>query len=307
MLKDLSPILRVYGDTTTHPSPPRYNEYRLTYPAIICAVLLPSMVVYVACYFTQVEAARWWNDKNDLSAVTTNKGLSVVFTVFVLLAFLLALQLVALMSLAHLYTFRLRLLLDILQRKDIDVCERECSDSTPVGERALLVTAPSHKDPFSGTSSSLLIPTSPRAPHTESGSTHSHLELFLRVYRAIQEETSSHALVWSAPLILFIASFSYIFVNIVLSVIRDMAKNGVSSKNVSALPIIYLILALAYLCLNLVPVININSAWPGLMASASVTWIHWSPQERTVLQAYFTEHPVVFPVLFLTFTWRKVL
>ena len=33
----------------------------------------------------------------------------------------------------------------------------------------------------------------------------------------------------------------------------------------------------------------------------------WKEHERLVLSAYFTEYPLLFPVLGMTFTWNKVI
>lgn len=59
--------------------------------------------------------------------------------------------------------------------------------------------------------------------------------------------------------------------------------------------------------LNLVPVIQINSTWSGLVSNVGHSYDRWGPQERVVLSNFFSQHPLVFPVLGLTFTWGKVL
>jgi hypothetical protein len=84
-------------------------------------------------------------------------------------------------------------------------------------------------------------------------------------------------------------------------------KAGFQQGKPIPLEVLYIFLALAYLVLNLVPIISINSTWRRLLQKPEANLSQWDAQDRLILSAYFTEHPLVFPVLGITLGWNNVL
>ena len=110
---------------------------------------------------------------------------------------------------------------------------------------------------------------------------------------------------WSAAIIVFIVGYAFVFVFCAWSIVKEIAQN--KSSSFGKLEILYLFCALACLVFYLIPVIFINSKWPALIEKLNHTWEHWTPIERSVLLSYFTQHPLIFPVMWLTITWNKVI
>lgn len=104
---------------------------------------------------------------------------------------------------------------------------------------------------------------------------------------------------------LFLIVYFFVFLLSVVTIIRDMITSREKSQPIR-LELAWVMLALGYIFVNLLPIISINSTWPRLMARPQAMLTLWNAQERLILHAYFTEHPLVFPVLGLTFTWNKV-
>ena len=236
---------------------------------------------------------------------------------FFFASFLLMVQLALLFAVAKLYIFRLRYLFSALLQNysdGEDVLARELKQDTPPAERRLLAKAPSIKDPsplHEGAVPYTLRPFAPSSDAVENfddaplNDEEHRLDAFLRVYRAMKEEAESHAVSWSVPIIAFLIAYFFVFLLSVVSVIRDMVSGGSEGKPIK-LEVIFTLLALGYITVNLAPIISINSTWPKLLAKPQASLSKWSPQQRLILKAYFTEHPMVFPVMGLTFTWTKI-
>lgn len=133
------------------------------------------------------------------------------------------------------------------------------------------------------------------------------LDVFLRVYRSIAEEAAVHAQSWSIPILFFVVAYAFFFVIAAVTILRDLVQTGFQQGKPIPLEVLYIFLALAYLVLNLVPIISINSTWRRLLQKPEANLSQWDAQDRLILSAYFTEHPLVFPVLGIKLGWNNVL
>ena len=236
-------------------------------------------------------------------------GVFATFFVAAAVSTILSAQLILLFLVGRLYAFRIKVLYTAMAYNDQALLARELSPDTPASDRVLLASAPEllplapQGAGYVGGSPALL--GAAAACSTASGTA---LDNFILVYRAVREEASRHAFYWSLPIIVFIAGYSVVFSTMVWAVIQDMARGAAPAKGALGvrLEIVYAFLALFFLVLNLVPVITINGKWQALLKRVGHTWERWTPVERVALCTYFEQHPLVFPVMGLTFTWGKV-
>ena len=264
------------------------------------ATLFPAVVVILAFYAYVIAGLNQlpWNTGNGPCDSRLDFGVFLTFFPFFGAVFIAALQVLLIALLSRLNVFRFKVLYAALVRNDQALLLRELSPNTLKSNRLLLASAPKllpHAAPGAGYVS---------ASPTPRDAVSEHLDNFLLVYRAIQEECERQAKLWSAPIVLFIAIYAFVFASTVWSLLQSVARG--TAQGAIRLEFLYCFLALVFLLLNLMPVIAINSKWPALLARLDHTWEHWSPAERTVLTAYFERHPLVFPVMGLTFTWGKV-
>jgi hypothetical protein len=298
----------------------RYERDRqyLAKATYILAPLLPFLIFSMACYsYTSLVGAGIpalpWNHPapNDENECGTRLSYAFFFNfiVFAALSTILSVQLVILRLVGRLYAFRIKVLYTAMVHNDQALLLRELSPDTPATDRVLLKCSPKllplapHGAGYVGGSPARLGASS--VCSTVSGTA---LDNFILVYRAVREEASRHAFYWSLPIISFIAGYALVFSTMVWAVIQDTVRNTTTAKGALGvrIEIVYAFLALSFLVLNLVPVININGKWQALLKRVGHTWESWSPVERVALCTYFEQHPLVFPVIGLTFTWGKV-
>jgi hypothetical protein len=231
-------------------------------------------------------------------------GINVSFLMFFFTALLMAAQVTLLFTLCRLYIFRIKVLHIAMERNDQDLLKRELSMDTPAEDRILFAKPPAAHNPTLLLNDDLgYLGHSPQAP--QANNPNENINNFLAVYRSIKQEAKDQSLLWSAPIALFLLAYGFVFFTTVLGIIKQMIAGTYDKDSPLDFGILYLFLALAYVVLTLVPVIFINSKWPNLLSKTRLE--NWRPQERTLLSAYFLEHPLVFPLLGLTFTWSKVL
>ena len=281
----------------------------LTRLTVCLATCFPLVVCVLAFYLYGVPPTLQvpWNlsPGNTLCDYRFAFGIFLLFFPFFGAVFIAAVQVLLIVLLSRLYVFRFKVLYAALVRNDQALLLRELSPSTLESDRLLFASAPKllpHAAPGAGYVSAS--PT-PRSVASASGASSEHLDNFLLAYRAIQEECGRQAKLWSAPIVLFIITYAFVFATSVWALIQEVVR-GTARQGALRIEIVYCFLALVFLLLNLMPVIAINSKWPALLARLDHTWEHWSPAERTVLSTYFERHPLVFPVMGLTFTWGKV-
>ena len=265
-----------------------------------CFVTIFPVTVFFLAFYIYVKGFHQlpWSTGNGPCDFRLNLGIFLVFFPFFGAVFIAAVQVLLIALLSRLYVFRFKVLYAALVRNDQALLLRELRPCTLKNDRLLLASAPK-----------LLPPAAPGASYVSASPTprnavNEHLDNFLLTYRSIQEECERHAKLWSAPIVLFIAIYTLVFASSVWALLQNVARG--TAQGAIRVEIVYCFLALIYLLLNLIPVIAINSKWPALLARLDHTWERWSPAERTVLSAYFERHPLVFPVMGLTFTWGKV-
>ena len=311
LLRDLRPVLRRFVDAE-HNSALKINRdrKRMTYLVGGLCCVGPAIGICIIIFFYTLDQA-WINDHNSRPYI----GVQGAAVTFFFVSFILKVQLSLLFAVAKLYIFRFHYLFSALSQRTHDndsVLLAELSLETPLMERRLLATAPSSSEssPLSeGKVAYTLRPYGPsssrEAETAQLIDSHPQLNTFLRVYRAIKEEAALHAKSFSIPLMLFLIVYFFVFLLSVVTIIRDMITSREKSQPIR-LEVVWVMLALGYIFVNLLPIISINSTWPRLMARPQAMLTLWNAQERLILHAYFTEHPLVFPVLGLTFTWNKV-
>ena len=319
MRRSLATILKDMSPTVCNFSDPRHNDKkrikrdldRMTFLVALLGCSGPLIIASTIAYFAHLYPPTIGGDNRTFT------GVVVSLCCFFFVSFLLMIQLALLFALAKLYIFRLRYLFSALLQNHTDgedVLTEELKQDALIAGRRLLARAPSLEDPSPLHEGVVPYTLRPFAPSSDAVETYdgaplndaeSRLDTFLRVYRAIKEEAERHALGWSVPIIAFLIAYFFVFLLTVVSVIRDMVNGGNKGEPIK-LEVIFTLLALGYITVNLAPIISINSAWPRLLAKPQASLSKWSPQQRLILKAYFTEHPMVFPVLGLTFTWNKV-
>ena len=310
---DLAPAVRLITD-------PKHNagarierdRARMNYLVLALSVGFPATVLGVCIYFNRLHNFTANQRAFILSSSCDDRvlfGIEMSFLIFFIAVVIPAVQLALLYCVAQLYAFRLRLLFAIMLKQDKPVIDAELSADTPRENRKLLAAPPEEKSsPLSDGPTPYILGPLAAAGSTENcghcGQSAVEVDKFLRVYRSIKDEATKHAVSWSVPLALFICAYFFIFCLTVVSIIRDMVR-GVG--NHISIEIIYVFIALVYIVLNLVPIIQINSTWTRLLEKPEASLSAWAPEHRLVLNAYFTQHPLVFPVLGLTIDWNKVL
>ena len=316
LLRDLRPVLKSFTDTT-HNCAKKIERDRKRMARLVVGLCCAGPLIGVSVILALAPLDKEDNPESEWFDSRVYIGLQGAAIAFVFVSFLLIVQLALLFAVVQIYIFRFHYLFSALSQRTHDqdsVLIAELSLETPLKERRLLATAPS----ASAESSPLLRDEKVSyilRPYGPSGSeeaqnaqlidSHPQLDTFLRVYRAIKEEAMLHAKSFSIPLVIFLVAYFFVFCVTVLTTIKSVIGNRDKSQSLP-LNIVWLILALAYINLNLLPIISINSAWPRLMARPQALLTSWNAQERLILHAYFIEHPLVFPVLGLTFTWNKV-
>lgn len=313
-LQELAPLITAFADPSINSeNRMRRDRYRFNCIFICFVTLLPSTIIVFACYCAQVLYKSWWcaQPSTESESCVFSLSFSVAFACLILITFLLALQVIFMYTLRILLVFQLRLLRELLEKKDMCQIRAELSSDTPSAKRWLLASAPKNKK------SAFYTGRTPR--EIDSSSTQdqdttrpedipvSDMDEFLRLYRAVSEGAATLGSRWSFPLGVFIFVYAYLFVVVMLSQIKNIAKVGFDQSAPIDIGFLYVILAFLYVLFSFLPVITINSTWRRLINNADMSWHKWSAQDRIVLSAYFTEHPVVFPVLFLTITWERVL
>jgi hypothetical protein len=311
----MPPLLRTMNTTRRY----QRDKWFLTTVTGFFSCFFPFIVFLMALYsYTNLVgngiAALPWNppapgDEWGGCGPRLGYGVFVNFFVIAAVSTILSEQLILLFLVGRLYAFRIKVLYTAMVYNDRALLARELSPDTPASDRVLLASAPE------------LLPLAPQGAGYVGGSlamlgaatacstaNDTALDNFILVYRAVREEASRHAFYWSLPIIVFIAGYSIVFSTMVWAVIQDMARGAAAAKGALGvrLEIMYGFLALFFLVLNLVPVITINGKWQALLTRVGHTWERWSPVERIALCAYFEQHPLVFPVMGLTFTWGKV-
>ena len=316
VLLDLRPVLRC-AVNPVHNSRAKIDRDRthMSRLVVLFGGAGPLIIICLTVYFLSDFPPAF---ASDVGLTHLFYGILSGFLAFFIVSFLLTLQLALLFAVARLYIFRLHYLYSaLLQHNDDEenVLAAELCCDTPSEARRLLEKAPPREEvsPLHDG----VVPFTQRhiAPSSSSSSgggarserllDESQLDTFLRVYRAIKEEAAKHALIWSKPLIVFLIAYFFVFAFTVVTIIRDMI-NGSSKGQPIRLEVIYVFLSLLYVIVNLTPIISINSTWPRLMGKPEAMLSKWSPQERLILNAYFTENPIVFPVLGIAFSWGQV-
>lgn len=312
VLTDLAPVVRSIVDLK-HNAAARLERDRARLRCIVLglAFTFPAVVAALYIFFQTTLRAKINTTAADCGGDRELIGITISFIAFFPCVLIMAGQLALLFAVAQLYTFRLRFLFSVMLQNDRALVAAELSAATPAADRRLLAAAPTDEaSPLAEGSAAYIHRPFAAAACAEGGAhdgalTAGDVDKFLRVYRAVREEAARHAKSWSVPLVIFIVVYFFIFCLTVVAIIRDMVRNGSKGQSLS-IEIIYVFLTLAYIVFNLVPIISINSTWPRLLDKPEASLGRWEPQERLVLDAYFTKYPLVFPVLGLAFNWNKV-
>ena len=310
---DLGPTLRLMVDLE-HNAGERLERDRLRTRNEVAAlaVTFPATVLAIWACFTPAMTERqrvqgFSGDCSDRSFLGTH----ITFLSFFCVVFIAAAQMALLFAIARIYVFRLRILMAMLVQMDMAAAAAELSGHTPWAERKLLAEPPHSK---AGAGAREHTPyifrtlAAPRrvepGPESSAAGVGGAADQALRIYTAIREEASRHASVWSAPIIVFGVAYLFLFALTLVSIIRDIVQSKSQPVSVA---VVYLFLALAYITVNLVPIITINSAWSRLLAKPELSLRAWPSEDRLLLTTHFSHNPMLFPILGLTFDWKKVL
>ena len=277
-------------------------------------VCFPAIVLALGLYTAAVKG--WWQEE-DQRAVRI--GFLTATALGAVLVTLGALQVAVLNLVSVLMVVRMRALHGLLQARDMAAVRLELLPSTPLRLRRVLSIAPP-PEPLPTNAAPATAP-APAPAGWEEGAQQHHTALtsssavphpghpaeaggdlhdFSLLYAAVRQETEAFAGAWSAPLALFLLGYAAIFLSFSINVLRSLIKG----TDVDYPAIAYIVGFLAFVLLNMAPVITINGQWGALLRVTN--WSRWSPQERMVLAQQFAEEPTAFPVLGLTLTWGKI-
>jgi hypothetical protein len=282
---------------------------------VVSVVLLLIGPISVWSLFGYFNATKSSSETYGLSTACINRTptmIAVSFISFFFCSFLITLQLLLLFVASRVYLFRAQLLFSamLLNEGDGGLVDTELTANTTPAKRALLAKAPHRTASPLATAAMPYIhrPFTPSSVNVES----THLRLnrvdkYLTVYRCIVDEAASHAKSWGVPIAIFLVVYVFVFFITCVALMRSMISNPSGNGQPIRLEIVYAFLTIAYIVVTLVPIIAINSTWTRHMAKPEAMMSRWSHEERIVLSAYFTQHPLLFPVLGVTVTWNKVI